>query len=516
MIKINISKESNILFRSTMRPIMRLMHKVRHSLFLFGLLSILWFLFRTGTKPTRISYPCQQASAASSGLWLTSYVLPLVLAKSSLTISGIRSKSVILLVLLLPLVSLLFVSTNIFSIMDNVQVASTAQGNAVKLVFSDKQAQSPGASDIFVVNGTYGNDSGVEELIGLMQQHGLSFYAKNNSSGIIGKDDVVIVKVNSQWDERGDTNTDLVKTLVQSIVDHPQGFTGEVVIADNGQAQYGSTGRGGSLSYARNNAKDTSLSIQKVSNSFSGYKVSTYLWDTITTKRVTEYLDENFQDGYVIEGSPSPETGLVATYPKFKTKYGTNISFKLGVWDSANKTYDSRRLKVINVPVLKSHGGYGVTASVKHYMGVVSDKLSREMGGRAHNSVGSGGMGTEMAQTRFPALNIIDAIWINANPGQGPSTSYSAATETGAIAASTDPIALDYWAAKNILMPAASAKGYKDLSSIDPDNISPGSFGEWLRLSMEEIRQAGYWSTMDDDSMNIYVGQMSAGKSQNL
>jgi hypothetical protein len=28
-----------------------------------------------------------------------------------------------------------------------------------------------------------------------------------------------------------------------------------------------------------------------------------------------------------------------------------------------------------------------------------------------------GGMGTEMAQTRFPALNIIDAIWVNANPG---------------------------------------------------------------------------------------------------
>ncbi len=35
---------------------------------------------------------------------------------------------------------------------------------------------------------------------------------------------------------------------------------------------------------------------------------------------------------------------------------------------------------MINVPVLKSHRGYGVTASVKHYMGVVSDKLSREMG----------------------------------------------------------------------------------------------------------------------------------------
>ena len=157
-----------------------------------------------------------------------------------------------------------------------------------------------------------------------------------------------------------------------------------------------------------------------VADSFSSYKVSTYLWDTITDKRVNEYAEGDPQDGYVVEGSLDPKTGLVVTYPKFKTKYGTNVSFKLGIWDSANKTYDSNRLKVINVPVLKSHGGYGVTASVKHYMGVASDKLSREMGGRAHNSVGSGGMGTEMAQTRFPALNIIDAIWVNANPGHGP------------------------------------------------------------------------------------------------
>ena len=328
----------------------------------------------------------------------------------------------------------------------------------------------------------------------------MPFYANENSYGIIGKDALVIIKVNSQWDERGGTNTDLVKAIVQAIVDHPQGFTGEVVIADNGQAH-------GSLNYGRNNAEDTSQSMQKVADSFSGDRVSTYLWDTITTKRVNEYVDQDLQDGYVVDGSLSPETGLVVTYPKFKTKFGTNVSFKLGVWDSVTATYDSRRLKVINVPVLKSHGGYGVTASVKHYMGVVSEKLSQEMGGGAHRSVGSGGMGTEMAQTRFPALNIIDAIWINANPGQGPSTSYGSATKIGVIAASTDPVALDYWAAKNILMPAAEANGYKDLTSIDPDNNSPGSFGDWLRLSMDEIRKAGYGATMDGDRMNVYIAR---------
>ncbi len=381
--------------------IKRSMHQVRHSFFLIGLLSIFWFLFRTGTKPTRMSYPCQRASAATGGLWLTSYALPVVLAIHSDNMPNLKRNGLILAGFLLALVSLFFVSNNIFNIMGSAQVASASQVSDIKLVFSDKQAQNSRASDILVVNGTDGDGKGINELISLMKVSGLSFYGENNSSGIIGKDDIVIIKVNSQWDERGGTNTDLVKALVQTIVNHPQGFLGEVVIADNGQAQYGSTGSGGSLSYARNNAKDISQSIQKVADSFSSYKVSTYQWDSITNEMVNEYSEGDLKDGYVVEGFPDPETGLVVTYPKFKTKYGTNVSFKLGVWDSANETYDSNRLKVINVPVLKSHGIYGVTASVKHYMGVASDRLSRTMGGRAHNSVGSGGMGTEMHRPDF-------------------------------------------------------------------------------------------------------------------
>jgi uncharacterized protein (DUF362 family) len=341
-----------------------------------------------------------------------------------------------------------------------------------------------------------------------MSANGLPFYARKYAckdvAGIIGKDDVVIIKVNSQWDERGGTNTDLVKSLVEAIVNHPQGFTGEVVIADNGQAQYGSTGRGGSLRYARNNAQDPAQSMQDVADFFSQSRVSTYLWDTITTKRVKEYAQGDREDGYVVDDQIS-STGIVVTYPKFRTRVGTELSFKLGVWDEVNKTYDSDRLRVLNVPVLKSHGGYGVTASVKHYMGVTSDKLSREAGGRAHYSVARGGMGTEMIETRFPALNILDAIWVNARPGSGPSTSYSEATETGIIAASIDPVALDYWAAKNILLPCARASGYSDLQSIDPDNTQSGSFGDWLRSSMKVIRAGGYMATADENSMNIHV-----------
>jgi hypothetical protein len=503
--------------RFYMSRIKILIHEIRHSFFLFGLLSILWFIFRSGTKPTRMEYPCQRASAASGSLWLTSYILPFILPLQSQIsksqIPGLKSKGMILGGLLLTVASLIFVSASTFNIMNGSEAASGVQGTEMKLFFSEKLAQEEEASDIFIVNGTDGTDNCVKDLIGLMERHGLPFYAENSSAGIIGKNDTVIIKVNSQWDERGGTNTDLVKGLVQAIVDHPQGFAGEVVIADNGQAQYGSSGSGGSLNYGRNNANDRSQSMQTVADSFSSYKVSTYLWDTITRKRVNEYADGDPQDGYVVEGSMDPNTGLVVTYPKFKTKYGTNISFKLGVWDFAGENYDSDRLKVINVPVLKTHGGYGVTASIKHYMGVASDRLSRDIGGRAHNSVRSGGMGTEMAQTRFPDLNIVDAIWVNARPGSGPSTSYDEATKIGVIAASTDPVALDYWAAREILMHAAKALGYGDLSSMDPDNTSPGSFGDWLRLSMEEIQKAGYRATVDEDSMNVYVvHQMPRGQ----
>lgn len=493
-----------------MNPIMRLLYKARHSFFLFGLASLLWFIFRTGCKPTRMSYPCQQASAASGSMWLASYVLPFVLAIRSPERAAARDKGLILAGLLLLLLFSLFVLGGSFNILGPAQMAGddaagASKGDSIMINLSQMRSQFPQSSDIFAVNGTTGNDDAVTRLIALMNGHGQPFYAQNDSLGIIGKDDVVIIKVNSQWDERGGTNSDLVKALVQAILDHPQGFSGEVVIADNGQGQYGSTGSGGSLSYAENNAEDKGQSMQAVADSFPDQKVSTYLWDTITNKKVGEYAKGDLADGYIVSGSPDAQTKIAVTYPKFQTKYGTYISFKLGVWDADNQSYNSDRLKVLNVPVLKTHGGYGVTASVKHYMGVVSDRLSREAGGRAHNSVGSGGMGTQMAQTRFPDLNILDAIWINAHPRGGPSTSYEDADQAGIIAASIDPVALDYWAAKNILMPAAREKGYDNLESLDPDNTSPGSFGSWLRLALAEMQKAGHRATVSEKSVNVYL-----------
>lgn len=488
-----------------------LWRQISHHSFLIGLLSLIWLGFRTGPKPSRAIYPCQQVAAANSYLWLVTYAFPLISAiKQKIATPSFGKKSVIACFVLALILSALWSQDRLGGGYSTLAL----EDQTAQLSFAAKLAESQPASDIFVVNGTSGNDQGVSELIDLMGNHGSPFYkspatGKNKgSSGFIARDDTLIIKVNSQWDERGGTNTDLLKSLIQTIVDHPDGFVGEIVVADNGQAQYGSTGRGGSLDYSRNNAEDISQSVQKVVDFFADYRVSTYLWDNITTIRVEEYSEGNVDDGYVINTTVSETTGVMVSYPKFKTKFGTYISFKLGIWNPETQTYDSDHLKVVNVPVLKSHSFYGVTACVKHYMGVGSDKLTAQLGSRMHNTVGTGGMGVEMAETRFPVLNIVDAIWVNARPGGGPMTSYKAAIRTNVIAASTDPVALDYWAAKNVLMPAAQEKGYGNLSSIDPDNTRPRSFGQWLKLSMEEIRRAGYQTTVEESHMNIYVSAL--------
>jgi hypothetical protein len=380
----------------------------------------------------------------------------------------------------------------------------------VNLRLEPTTATKPDPSIIYAITGTNGADDGVNRLIDLMDEQGQPFYLSSKEdetqgpTGFIGNNDVVLIKINCQWDERGGTNTDLVRNLVDAIINHPDGWRGEIVIADNGQAQYGGAGRGGSLDWMENNAKDHSQSMQDVADMYAEHRVSTYLWDTITNNVVQEFAEGDDEDGYVVQTSIISSTGTIVSYPKFTTVYDTQISFKYGVYKPEIEDYDIDRLKVINVPVLKTHMIYGVTGAVKHYMGVPSDKLSAGLGYRIHSAVGKGAMGTLMAQTRVPTLNIVDAIYVNALPKDGPSTPYMSATQSNIIAACVDPVAVDYWASKNILCRICMENG-DNTTTLDPDNTSEGAFGDWLRLSMNELNTAGYDFTVDPERITVFV-----------
>ena len=376
------------------------------------------------------------------------------------------------------------------------------------------KASAEPSSSIYAVTDTNGADGGFMALVDLMGVNGAPFYASpkkgmnRGKDGLFAADDVVILKVNSQWDERGGTNTDLVQAVIHALLSHPDGFKGEVVVADNGQAQYGAAGYGGSLEWERNNALERSQSLSDVVKSFNTRRVSTYLWDDITGNVVQEYADGDMEDGYIVSTRVT-QNGVIVSYPKFTTSLAAMVSFRHGVYDPVKDDYQYDRLKVINMPVLKTHMIYGVTGAVKNYMGVPSDKLTASLRHRIHNTVGRGGMGTLMAQTRAPTLNIMDAIHVNAQPHEGPRTRYAAATEVDVVAASTDPVALDYWASKNILCTACDLSHGMEHESMNPDNVRRGDFGHWLRLSMDELNTAGYGFTCEEERLNVHVTRLN-------
>lgn len=356
------------------------------------------------------------------------------------------------------------------------------------------QVPLPGGVSMIFVERTDGTDGGFQRMVTSMQANGLHFYQTPAApQGLIAHDDVVLLKINAQWDQRGGTNTDLIRAVIQAVVDHPAGFTGEVIVADNGQGI-------GSLNWSNANSANRDQSTLDVIRHFQagGHRVTGVLWDTFTGVRVNEFSAGDMRDGFVVENNIR-SSGLEISYPKFTTEFGTMVSFREGIWNPAAGSYQRERLKVINMPVLKAHWTFQVTGAVKNYMGVPSNALSSR---RPHNSVGTGGMGTLMAETRVPALNIMDMIWIG--PDQGPRLNYADALQLNLIAASVDPVALDVWATRNVLMPeAANRRTVAWAAPMNPTGTAPGTFGFWLRLSMNELLHAGVPVTMDEAQMLV-------------
>jgi hypothetical protein len=345
---------------------------------------------------------------------------------------------------------------------------------------------------------------GLDDLVSHMGQQGLKFYKsatvtmESGPDGLIAADDVVVIKINYQWSERGGTNTDVLRGLIRRIVDHPDTFTGEIAVCEN--AQFASTS---GFDRPNNNAQDTSLSPHDVVVWFQGlgYTISHYDWTLVRYVEVGEYSEGDRDDGYVVYDYDAQLGGRVS-YPKFITDHGTNVSTRFGIWDPIAGGYDRERLKFINVPVLKSHHStYGVTACVKNYMGVVTGSLSTN----SHSAIGNGILGAVMGEIQVADLNVLDCVWINANPYSGPATSYAGATRRDELVASVDPVAADLWATINILIPAFEDNGYplEDLPNPSADPYDPSSaFRNYLDNSMDYILAAGYDATNDESQID--------------
>lgn len=458
-----------------------------------GAVALLWVVLRSGPKPSRLSYPCQQSAF---GLATAAFGVPLVAAVVAGRAAFLRFLHSVGGKIAGMGMAVLCIALIAYGSYDSqpAVIMATPPADYHPAVYLVNDARG-------VLPGRFG---GVDDLVTLMGSSGLKWHRfplvglTAGPDGLIDRDDVVIVKINAQWPQRGGTNTDVLRGILRRIVEHPGGFVGEIIVADNGQGS-------GNLNRPDCNAEDYGQSPQDVVNDFAaeGWGVSTKLWDAFRTASVGEYASGDVADGYVLSTALDPETAIRASYPKFQSPRGTGISYKYGIWDPVSTTYDHDRLVVINVPVLKTHSIYAVTGAVKNHMGVITQSLGTD----SHASVGRGGLGTVLAEVRVPDLTILDCIWVLARPGWGPSASYAQASRRDQLVAGRDPVALDAWAVKDILIPQILANGYTvaDYASTqDPDNPN-STFRRYLDRSMNEMLAAGIPTTNDYNAVLLFV-----------
>ena len=341
------------------------------------------------------------------------------------------------------------------------------------------------------VPNAYLDDPAIDTLFLMMKTQNINLYkTAAQPSGLVGSDDIVIIKGSFQWDFRNTTSTDRIKGLIWRILQHPDGFAGEILIGDN--TQWAPIGEDD------NNSEDPNQCILDVINTFhsKGYPVYIFRWADIMYNVVTEYSDGDYTDGYPYD----PASKI--TYPKFQSPSGNYyISLKYGIWDPTSETYDHNRLCIVDFPVLKAHGWTGCTLGIKNWIGVLTVAYEDERFGgndpmHFDYFFSPYALVAKVMQVTFPKLTIIDGAWTNPERNYG-----NIAIQLNMLSGSTDPFAASWYAAKYMLTPVAY---YPEITDPDYPITYYNSYGTFLLNSINCMQDSGFTVTKDSSEMSVY------------
>jgi hypothetical protein len=428
---------------------------------IIGFFAFLWVVLRSGTNPKRLAYPCQQAAYPVAAAWFIAFI--------SIFSGGVLLRRLLKLsipVLLIVIGSWVFISYSRslpLNYMSNFPVWEVSNSISDIFIYDNMPPTSGSlAAGNSSVPDAYLSDPAIDSLVQIMNNTGNFFYkSSNNPYGIIGSDDIVLIKANFQWRGRLGTNTDRIKGVVWKIINHPDGFTGEVLIVDNGSMQIQPGSIFGGINAYANNSEDRDQDIIDVVNVFKskGYPVDFVIWDNLNPYIVSEYSFGDLDDGYIYNA----ETKV--NYPKFRSPFGTYISVKHGIWNSNDNTYNKERFTIINMPVLKAHANGGATIAVKNWVGIMNQMHNSEWYGDLNTFhydyvFGDYALPARVMDEIWPDLSILDATHTAIENNYDPNGS---TVFTNTIMASVDPVALSWYAAKYILDPIAL------YDKVDPD-----------------------------------------------
>jgi len=350
----------------------------------------------------------------------------------------------------------------------------------------------------------------------------------------VGKNDIVILKPNAQWWNQGRTNLAAMKGFIDLVLNIP-GFNGEIIIAENNHFMDDSLPEG-----EKDNVRGW-IHFSEINGDIDGvnHNLNTLveLYQKQGYPNVTKYhwrdggpkLDiwGNGQNGGIVK-SPAEGDGYVWTdydyvfsgfwglkkwkvkmsYPVFTSKYsGITIDLKNGAFlrdgKGGGRYLPDKPVKLINFAVLNHHGkDTGITSAVKNYLGITDLScgywgLKPEgysnvhfCGEHYYRYAMAGAVAYFMKTIRKADLNIVTAEWV----GWGHRTDIKRATRMRTILASTDPIAVDYYGAKYLVLPLS-----KKPELHDPDN--PDSpIAKFLNLALSVLGEG----TINENNMKIH------------
>jgi hypothetical protein len=300
----------------------------------------------------------------------------------------------------------------------------------------------------------------------------------------IDHDDVVVLKPNGQWPNQGYTHTLCMKALIDVILNRPGGFAGEIIITehvhrDPDEALTGNYCWNMPASYRVRNWPDMSY-LELVADYHSDH-----------TPNVTAIpLYDSGKGGFVAVSGPAdlgadqhgwvrttfiaPTNGRAArlSHPILLSEYSDKlIDLKNGVWQ--NGRYNSQKVKLIFLPTLNNHGYLdsedyaGPTSALKCHLGIVdftgpgsytlhtvgydSPANTRAMGET---------VGHLITQILKPTFYLTCAEYTGYG---GRHNSWAAQTKTVGLCA--DPVTLDYWMCKYVMLPCRTSQTF-----MNPDN----------------------------------------------
>jgi hypothetical protein len=375
-------------------------------------------------------------------------------------------------------------------------------------------------------------------------------------ASLVGDDDVVALKVSAQWWNQGMTNVAAARRVIQRLLDRP-GFRGEVVVFENTHFRL-ADGSGLARAFTHPSERNVdvpgwaSLGDLVTELRASGKPVSVVgLVDGARSELAGDHwhdpthahgtyggdgrgpiADGELRDGYRWDLGRSfarkrgwfETTRTPLTWPVFTSpRSGLQLDLADGVFELAGATRrkTSRRLRWISMVTVNEHGSTGMTACCKSAMGVVDMSAGRfglDPRTDGYNSIHyfgnpeatwrmAGPLAHFARQVRAPDLYLAVAEWVAVTP---PATvawdeetmdarlAEASAHRAGTVIAGTDPVAIDTWAARNVLTPIAEAIGGRGRGAFDvrdPDSK--------LSRFLRDYRQVYGGGTMEEGLIGI-------------